>query len=232
MREAQKEWFSGEKGRVRLITLIVSAVCVIGAVISFISAACCEWVVVTKAAVGIMGVLLLAGAAQGMLYTFVFDREAPNFFLYDSTSDKNLSVSLLTPEIVSRRMDAFFFENGQIHSKGELWYPGRVERCDFGEGEIFRVPAAYKMLLDLAEVDSEGGWNCFCSCAPSTVEWIAASLAEEEPAMMKDVRYIKAKFGNDPSKIRGCLVRNAPYLRSRLTAYVVSHIADFDGAEK
>ena len=177
----------------------------------------------------ISGIVLLLIAVQLVLLFFVFGEDTPNFFRYDAAMGRNIPVEKLTPEIVGARMDQYFSRIAE--SKGQLWLPGYLEKCNFGEGGRFRTVAAYKMLLDLAEVDSEGGWKCFSACAPATVQWIANALHTVEPAMMKDVLFIKAKFGADPSKIRACLKKNEAYLRQRMTHYVVSNIKLFDGVK-
>lgn len=234
MQETQKawkdkitDWFLGEH-KVRNIALTVLAVVLLVlAIVVFVNAGNDTLIPFSKAVTVILGILLLALAAEFLLLFIFFGEDTPNFFLYDGTRGKNIPASHLTPEHVSRRMDAYFARIAK--SKGQLWLPGYLEQCDFGAEDQFRPIAAYKMLLDLAEVDSEGGWRCFCASSPATVDWIAASLREYEPHMMKDIVFIKTKFGTDPSKIRECLTRNAPYLKKRMVACVLTNLEDFKG---
>lgn len=219
--------FRGENGTKNLIAAIISVMFAVLAIVIFICSGGDAIVPAGKMLLIAMGIILLLTTVQIVLLFFVFGEDTPNFFRYDTARAKNIPVEQITPEIVSARMDAYFSRIAQ--SKGQLWLPGYVQRCDFGADGKFRTVAAYKMLLDLAEVDSEGGWKCFCSCAPATVQWIADALKETEPAMMKDVLFIKTKFGTDPSKIRDCLTKNAGYLRGRMTYYVVTNIKTFDG---
>lgn len=221
--------FQGETGRRNIVGAIFALIAVVLAVGVFISAGGdavlpAGWVLLV-----ISGIVLLLIAVQLVLLFFVFGEDTPNFFRYDASTGRNMPVERITPDIVSTRMDIYFSRISQ--SKGQLWLPGYLEKCDFGEDGRFRTVAAYKMLLDLAEIDTEGGWKCFSACAPATVQWIADALRAVEPAMMKDVLYIKAKFGADPSKIRACLKKNEPYLRGRMTQYVVSNIKLFDGVK-
>lgn len=221
--------FQGEAGRRNIVGAIFALIAVVLAIGVFISAGGDGVVPAGRVLLVISGIVLLLIAAQLVLLFFVFGEDTPNFFRYDASTGRNLPVEKLTPEIVSARMDAYFSRIAQ--SKGQLWLPGYLEKCSFGENGLFRTVAAYKMLLDLAEVDSEGGWKCFSACSPATVQWIADALRAVEPAMMKDVLFIKSKFGADPSKIRACLKKNEAYLRGRMTHYVVSNIKLFDGVK-
>ena len=96
-----------------------------------------------------------------------------------------------------------------------------------GVKEIYRPLAAYKMLIDLGEADSDGAWRCFCAAAPETVKWIADTLKPLEPNMTKDLLAVKARFGNDPAKVRGFVLHNLKYLRARAMQYTVRSIDSF-----
>lgn len=218
--------FQGEIGRKRLVGAILALIAIILSVGIFISAGG-DLLPLARVLLVISGVVLILIAVQLVLFFFVFGEDTPNFFRYDPSIGRNLPVEKITPDVVNARMDTYFSRIAK--SKGQLWLPGYLEKCNFGKNNALRTVAAYKMLLDLAEVDSEGGWKCFVSCAPATVLWIADALKGEEPAMMKDVVFIKSKFGADPSKIRNCLKKNEPYLRARMTQFVKANVKAFDG---
>lgn len=234
MQETLKAWknkfiglFEGENGRLNLLGGIFALIALVLAIGIFICTGSDTLLAASRVILVIMGIIMLLIAVQLVLMFFVFGEDTPNFFRYDSARAKNIPENKITPEIVSARMDVYFSRIAR--NKGQLWLPGYLETCDFGAEGQFRTVAAYKMLLDLAEVDSEGGWKCFCSCAPATVQWIADALKGSEPAMMKDVLFIKSRFGAEPSRIRDCLKKNEGYLRGRMTHYVVSNIKMFDG---
>ena len=148
-----------------------------------------------------------------------------NFFLVDRRSGRAINPAELTYESVSASMDHFFA--GAVQNKGQLWLPGTLKKCNFGAKGEFRAIAAYKMLIDLADADTDGGWRCFCACPAETVQWIVGALNALEPGMMRDLQIIKARFSSDPSKIRTLLTRNAPYLKKRALLYVTEHLKDF-----
>ena len=148
-----------------------------------------------------------------------------NFFLVDRRSGRAIAPAELTYESVSASMDYFF--SGAVQNKGQLWLPGSLSKCNFGANGQFRAIAAYKMLIDLADADTDGGWRCFCACPSETVQWIVGALNALEPGMMRDLQIIKARFSGDPSKIRTLLTRNAIYLKKRALLYVTEHLKEF-----
>lgn len=219
--------FRGKRGAVRIVAVALAVGLFVLAVLTFIGAGNEVLIPLSKVMTVLMGIFMLALGTEIVLIAFLLGEDAPNFFLYDASRKANLPASQLSEELVSKRMDVYLSRIAK--NKGQLWLPGYLERCDFGAEGQFRTVAAYKILLDLAEVDSDGGWRCFSSAAPATVAWIADALQAVEPQMMKDVLLIKTKFGGDPTRIRACLVRNVPYLRKRMTAYVSAHLASFRG---
>ena len=148
-----------------------------------------------------------------------------NYFLYDAETGKQMPVSALTEEIVFARVDAFIA--GLVKKRSELWLPGRLDGATFGDNGEFAPLVAYKMLIDLGEADSDGAWRCFCAAAPETVKWIADTLKPLEPNMTKDLLAVKARFGNDPAKVRGFVLHNLKYLRARAMQYTVRSIDSF-----
>ena len=225
--EKAESLFLGKHKIRNIATLVLTVILIVLAVLVFVTAGHDGMLPFSRVLAVVLGVLVLLLAVEFVLFFFVFGEDVPNFFLYDGTMGKNMPLSRLTADTVSRRMDAYL---GRVSkNKGQLWLPGFLAQCDLGPNGQFRELTAYKMLLDLAEVDSEGGWRCFCSSVPATVQWIADSLRTLEPMMMRDVMMIKTRFSTDPSKIRACLVKNAPYLKKRMLLYVTEHLDDFRG---
>ena len=221
------EMLRGRLGILRIAATAVAVLFVVLSVFAFLSAAREGRILFSRIVTVIGGVLMIAVAVELLLIVYTLGGGKPNFFLYDAEKRKRLPTSALTPELVSRRMDAYIARIAR--SKGQLWLPGYLETCDFGAKGEFRPITAYKMLLDLAETNTDGAWRCFCASSPDTVRWIVESLRAYEPRMMQDVLRIKLQSGADPTRIRECLLRNAGYLRRRMVAYVADHLRDFDG---
>lgn len=219
--------FRGKLGILRIASIAVALAFLAVSIVAFVRAGAEGQNAVARIFTVLGGVLMIAVAAEVLLIVFTLKSERPCFFLYDPVSKRNLPASVLTPALVSKRMDAYLARIAK--TKGQLWLPGYLESCNFGKKNEFRPVTAYKMLLDLVETDSDGAWRCFCASSPATVEWIADALAPYEPHMMKDVLFIKANCGTDATKIRDCLLRNAEYLRRRMLAYVAENINAFKG---
>ena len=234
MKEKLKIWkdklfglFEGESGKWKLAMAIISLVMVILAIVVFITAGVNDRLVpFSKAVTVVIGLLLLVSAAGIVLLTFVFGEETPNFFLYDGAIGRNVPVAKLNGELINARLEEYVSRIAE--NKGQLWLPEHIQQCDFGAEKQFAPAVAYKMLVDLAEIDSEGGWKCFCASSQSTVQWIADALLPFEPNMTKDLLAVKARFGNDPAKVRGFVMHNLKYLRARAVQYAVKSIGYFD----
>ena len=237
MKEKLKIWkdklfglFEGESGKWKLAMAIISLVMVVLAIVVFVTAGVNDRLVpFSKAVTVIIGLLLLVSATGIVLLTFVFGEETPNFFLYDGAIGRNVPVAKLNGELINARLEEYVSRIAE--NKGQLWLPEHIQQCDFGAEKQFAPAVAYKMLVDLAEIDSEGGWKCFCASSQSTVQWIADALLPFEPNMTKDLLIIKTRFDSDPSKIRGFLVGNVKYLRGRMEKYVVDSLDRFDGIQ-
>lgn len=216
---------------IKTVLWIAAAVALLAAIGTMIVYPSLSLTAFSKAMLIVMCVLLAAMAVMLALIVLLPDSVRVNYFLYDEDTGKNLSVAALTEDIVFERVDAFVAE--LVRKRSELWLPGRLDACAFGDNGEFAPLVAYKMLIDLGEADSDGAWRCFCAAAPETVKWIADTLRPYEPNMTKDLLAVKARFGNDPAKVRGFVLHNLKYLRARAMQYVVKSIDSFDSvAEK
>ena len=165
-------------------------------------------------------------AANENLLVVLPDVVTPNYFLFDAESNRNLPVEALSEDLVFERVDLFV--SRLVRKRSELWLPGKLNACKFGEEGQFAPLVAYKMLIDLGEADSDGAWRCFCAAAPETVKWIADTLQPLEPNMTKDLLAVKMRFSNDPAKVRGFVMHNLKYLRTRAVQYTVKSLDSFD----
>ncbi len=152
--------------------------------------------------------------------------EAPNYFLYDSSSKRNVSVDKLTFVVISKRMDRYL--SSLAPSEGKIWTEGILENSELAIDDNFKPLVAYKMFLNLALRDVEQGWKCFENASVGTVEYLCAALemnGENEVAdnirKMKQVRPMQVKY------IRDYLVSNISYLRTKMVMYVRENIEKF-----
>ena len=166
--------------------------------------------------------LLLLGV--GIFYLLYNSRDTePNFFLYDPKTSRNIEVDELTFDRVNSRMS--YFMSTLTSSQDRLWSDNvlTVNPARFGVNEIYRPLAAYKMIYDLAEIDTPAGWRLFLNATPATISTLTDTLrASGEEAMAKTLikAYNSASNSDDYEWISDFLKGNKPYISRRMTAYV------------
>ena len=175
----------------------------------------------------ISAVLSLALAGELAYIVWFSDKgEAPNYFLYDSSTKKNVTVDKLTLPVLNKRMDRYFAKFAP--SEGKLWTDRILEEPDLDMDDEFKPLVAYKLLLDLAQRDVEKGWKCFENASFETVDFVCSCLemnGEDEVAgnirKMKMVQPFQVKY------IRDYLVSNCNYLQTKMLMYVRDNIERF-----
>ncbi len=181
----------------------------------------------TKVFMIICAVLSLALAGElAFLLWFSGKGEAPNYFLYDSSIKKNVSVDKLTPQVVHKRMDRYF--SNYAPSEGKLWTDRVLESPTLDMEDSFKPLVAYKLLYDLASRDMDKGWKCFESASFETVDFVCSCLelnGEDEIAgnlrKMKQMQPFSIKY------VRDYLVSNCGYLQTKMLMYVRENIEQF-----
>ncbi len=173
--------------------------------------------------------LLLIGL--GILYLLYNSRDTePNFFLYDTKTSRNIDVEDLTFDRVNSRMS--YFMSTLTSSQDRLWSDNvlTVNPARFGVGEIYRPLAAYKMLVDLAEIDRPEGWRLFLCASPATIDTLLAALrVAGEDDMIAKLRYAydNAADRDDIDWVRDYVTKNSQYIGHRMLGYVRKNIEWF-----
>lgn len=181
----------------------------------------------TKVFMIISAVLSFALAGElAYLVWFAKGGEAPNYFLYDSNTKKNIPVDKLNVALVSKRMDSYFSKYAP--SEGKLWTDRILENPSLDMTDLFKPVVAYKLLFDLADRDMEKGWRCFELASYETVDFVCSALelnGETEVAgnirKMKQVQPFQIKY------IRDYLVSNHDYLQTKMLMYIRANIEKF-----
>ncbi len=166
--------------------------------------------------------LLLIGVAIFYLLYNSRDTE-PNFFLYDSKTYTNIDPEELDFDRVNNRMG--YFMTTLAGSQERLWSDNvlTVNPARFGIQEIYRPLAAYKMLYDLAELDTPEGWALFLCASSSTIDALLKALkAAGEDDMLIKLRtaYEEASSREDYEWLRDYLMKNKTYISRRMMGYV------------
>ena len=183
---------------------------------------------VTKVMMIIVAIVSLAFAAElAFLVWFGGKGDKPNYFLYDASTKKNVSVDKLTLQVVNRRMDRYFSEFAP--SEGKLWTDGILENPELDMEDAFKPLVAYKLLFDLADRDVEKGWRCFEVASPATVEFICCGLdMNGENEIAGNLLKMKAIVPFQVKYVRDYLVSNANYLQTKMLMYVRDNIEKFN----
>ncbi len=174
-------------------------------------------------------ILLLLGV--GIFYLLYNSRDTePNFFLYDTKAAANIDIEDLTFERVNSRMS--YFMSTLTTSQERLWSDNvlTVNPARFGVNEVYRPLSAYKMLLDLAEIDKPEGWRLFLCASPATIEALTGALRTAgEDDMVSKLRYAYDNAANrdDIEWIRDYVTKNTTYISHRMMGYVRKNIEWF-----
>lgn len=169
-------------------------------------------------------VLLLAGE---IFYLFMLTRDTkPNYFLFNSKTNRNIPVQKLTFADVNSRMNKYL--STYAPSEGKLWTDRALDNPYIDMDTNFRPIVAYKLLYDLAEFDSEAGWKCFLLASDETVEFIANGLEQNaESEMAKTIKQLKASKPLNLKYVRDYLVGNRKYIQRKMFKYVTDNIDEF-----
>lgn len=179
-----------------------------------------------KTALIVISVLVLFFAVELAYLWLLLEETSPNYFLFNSNTNRNISPSKLTFQNINVRMNRYL--SHYAASEGKLWTDKVLDDPALDMDDAFKPLVAYKLLFDLAERDFETGWKCFELASAETVEFIAAGLE-----MNGDVDFAKAirKIKNTPpvnlAHIRDLLVKNKRYLQNKMFRYTVDNINKF-----
>lgn len=205
------------------ILLIVAAVLIVGGIVMLallVPSAASTFYMVCLAIISILCILM----GVGLLFCLFLGRDNdPNFFLYDPKTARNIPVSELDFERINSRMG--YFMTTLSTSLERLWSDNALDARPekFGVNEVYKPLAAYKMIYDLAEIDTPEGWRLFLTASPATVRTLTdALLANGEDAMVQTLikAYNTASGSDDYEWISDFLKGNKPYISRRMTAYV------------
>lgn len=171
--------------------------------------------------------LLVLLLAVELAYLFVLSRNVvPNYFLFNTALNVNISADKLTFEMIDARMNKYL--SSFAKSEAELFTNGILENSAAKIKREFHPIVSYKLLLDLAENDTDDAWKCFVLATEMTVEYIAIGLAQNGDRDMADaIRQLKRAKPVNLKQTRDFLVSNKKYIKKRLFKYVQDNIDSF-----
>lgn len=206
-----------------LILLIAAGVLILGGILMLallVPGAASTFYKVCLAIISILCILM----GVGLLFCLYLGRDNdPNFFLYDTKTARNIPEDELDFERVNSRMS--YFMTTITTSVEKLWSDNALDADPdrFGVNEVYKPLAAYKMIYDLAEIDTPAGWRLFLNATPATITTLTETLLEiGEDALAKTLikAYNTASNSDDYEWLSDFLKGNKPYISRRMTAYV------------
>ena len=179
-----------------------------------------------KVLVIIISALCFLIAGELIFLFFIQTDSAPNYFLYNRETKRNIPVQKLTFQMINGRMNRYL-SNFAV-SEGKLWTDRVLENPPKEMDDKFKPAVAYKLLYDLAEKDVEQGWKCFEIASDETVEFICTSLEmNQDYDMAKTLRFMKDSKPLNLKYARDYIVKNRNYLKSKLCRYIYDNIQLF-----
>ena len=171
--------------------------------------------------------LLVLLLAVELAYLFVLSRNVvPNYFLFNTALNVNISADKLTFEMIDARMNKYL--SSFAKSEAELFTNGILENSAAKIKREFHPIVSYKLLLDLAENDTDDAWKCFVLATEMTIEYIAIGLAQNGDRDMADaIRQLKRAKPVNLKQTRDFLVSNKKYIKKRFFKYVQDNIDSF-----
>lgn len=169
--------------------------------------------------------LLLLAAELGFLF-FLYGDVTPNYFLFNSKTNRNMPPQKLTFQVINARMNRYL--SNFASSEGKLWTDRVLDNPYLEMDDAFKPLVAYKLLFDLAERDFDAGWKCFDLASDETVEFISAAIeANGDLEIANNLRQFKASKPTNLKHVRDYLVKNRKYLQGKMYRYTLENISKF-----
>ncbi len=212
-----------EQKKIRLIVGIASIVAAVLFAVLLIVGIVYDGSVLAKTLLIIISVLVLALAVELGYLFLLFGDTKPNYFLFNSNSNRNIAVQKLTFQTINVRMNRYLA--AYAPSEGKIWTDRVFDNPYLEMDDAFKPLVGYKLLFDLAERDFDAGWRCFDLASDETVNFIASAIEMNgEADMAKALRDFKATKPTNLKYVRDYLVGNRKYLQSKMFRYTVDNI--------
>ena len=212
-----------DQKKIRLIVGIASIVAAVLFVVLLIVGIVYDGSVLAKTLLIIISVLVLALAVELGYLFLLFGDTKPNYFLFNTNSNRNIAVQKLTFQTINARMNRYLA--AYAPSEGKIWTDRVLDNPYLEMDEAFKPLVAYKLLFDLAERDFDAGWRCFDLASDETVNFIASAIEMNgETDMANALRDFKATKPTNLKYVRDYLVGNRKYLQSKMFRYTVDNI--------
>lgn len=212
--------------RTRLIVGIASIVAAVLFLVLFIVGIIYDGGTLSKVFLFIIAVLCLLLAAELGYLFMLFEETKPNYFLFNTQTNKNISVQKLTFQMINVKLNRYLSQFAP--SEGKIWTERVLDNPYLDIDEVYKPLVAYKLLYDLAERDFDAGWKCFEIASDETVSFIASAIeANGDGEMAKTLVQFKSSKPTNMKHVRDYIVGNRKYLHSKIFKYTVENINKF-----
>ena len=210
-----------DRKKVKLIIGVAAIVALVVSIILFLIAFLAGLKAPSNVIMGIVAGLCLALAGElGYMFWINKDSKA-NYFLYDSSSKKNVSVEKLNFAIVNTRTGRYLAKFAA--SEGKIWNDRVLDTAEIAPE--FKPLVAYKLLFSIADKDVDAGWKCLENASSKTIVFICEALnANSDFEFSNNFGKMMAEKPLNMPMVRDYLVRNKKYMQNRMLKYVVENI--------
>ena len=216
-----------DRNKMKLIFFVAAIVFLALAIVAFVLGISISNIsLLAKILVFVAAAVCLALALELGYFTYLMMDTNPNYFLYDSSAKRNISVQKLTFAMVNAKMNRFL--SGYAQSEAKIWKDRVLDNPYLEMPEEFKPLVAYKLLYGLAESDAPAGWACLEGASDDTLKFICGSIANCGDGNFANALYnAMAEKPANMNMIRDFLIKNSRYMQSRMMKYVVSNIDRF-----
>ena len=137
-------------------------------------------------------------------------RANPNYFLYDPSIKRNISVQKLTFDMVNAKMIRFL--SNYAASEAKIWKDRVLDNPYLEMPEEFKPLVAYKLVYGLAENDTPAAWACLEGASDDTIGFICGAISK-----IGDTNFamaLKKSMSEKPvnmTALRASLLKNKKY---------------------
>ena len=215
-----------DQKKINTLLVVAAAFFAVLAIILFVFGVTYDRGVLAKVLLILASLFVLLLSAE-LSYLFVLSRNVvPNYFLFNTTLNRNIPVEKLTFEMIDAKMNKYL--SSYAKNEAVLWTDGILEKRASEIHPLFRPIVAYKLLFDIAENDSEPAWKCFLVSSDMTVEYIAGGLAQNnDREFAAAILQLKRTKPVNMKQTRDFLVGNKKYIKKQMVRYVTNNIEKF-----
>jgi hypothetical protein len=214
------------RNTLKILLGVATVFFLIVAVVLFILGATLDLSALPKVVLIIIAVLSLVLSLELGYFTFLLIDKNPNYFLYNPSTKRNISVQKLTFQKVNARMNRYL--SAYANSEGKIWNDRILDNPYLEMENQFKPLVAYKLLFGLAEKDAEAGWKCLENASDDTVTFICNALrANGDNEFASTIQNLMAQKPVNIKLIRDYLVRNIKYIQKKMLKYVTDNIDKF-----